>query len=298
MKTSVVFISVLTLILILVYMLKRKFSSSDFLLSPEKSRYLKGCLKSLILISTVIVMNIFFPLLRIPDEYATLARQLMKVSMILGVSWLLVNMTFMLKSAILTRYRIDDKDNLKARSMHTQINMFTKILLIIIATLSLISLLMTFETFRKTGTALIASAGIAGLIVGLSAQKTLTAILSGLQLAITQPIRIDDVMVVENEWGKIEEITLTYVVVRIWDLRRLILPTTHFLEKPFQNWTRVSADILGTVYIYADYTLPIEEVRKELLKILEKEAEWDGKTWGLQITNMTGSNVELRALMG
>ncbi|MDH3556523.1 MAG: mechanosensitive ion channel family protein, partial [Deltaproteobacteria bacterium] len=140
-------------------------------------------------------------------------------------------------------------------------------------------------------------AGIVGIIVGLAAQKSISTLFAGIQMAITQPIRIDDVVIVENEWGRIEEITLTYVVVRIWDLRRLIVPITYFLEKPFQNWTRISADLLGTVFLYVDYTVPVEAVRAELKRILESSPLWDKQVCTLQVTNATDRTLELRALM-
>jgi len=158
-------------------------------------------------------------------------------------------------------------------------------------------ILMMFEQLRVIGVSLLASAGIAGLILGFSAQKVLSNLFAGIQIAITQPIRLDDVVIVENEWGWIEEITLTYVVVKIWDLRRLIIPISYFIEKPFQNWTRISADILGTVYIYGDYTIPVAKLREELTRILQSTDLWDGKVDGLQVTNAKEYTLELRALM-
>ena len=156
---------------------------------------------------------------------------------------------------------------------------------------------MTFPSLRAVGFSLFASAGAAGLIVGLAARPTLSNLIAGLQIALTDPIRIDDVVIVEGEWGWIEEINTTYVVVRIWDLRRLVVPLTHFIEKPFQNWTRRSADILGTVFFYADYTVPVDEIRAELRRIVEGSELWDGEVCGLQVTNATERTVELRALV-
>jgi small-conductance mechanosensitive channel len=124
-------------------------------------------------------------------------------------------------------------------------------------------------------------AGVAGIILGFAAQRTIGNLFAGLQIALTQPIRVDDVVVVEGEWGRIEEITLTYVVVRIWDLRRLILPVSYFIETPFQNWTRASADILGTIFFHLDYRVPIESLRAELRRIVEADPRWDGKVCGL-----------------
>ncbi len=156
---------------------------------------------------------------------------------------------------------------------------------------------MNFENFRHIGTSLLASAGVAGLIIGFAAQRTIANVLAGFQIALSQPIRIDDVVIVENEWGRIEEITLTYVVVAIWDMRRLVLPISYFIEQPFQNWTRTSADILGTVFLYVDYTIPINEIRKELGRILQQSEYWDGKVWRLHTTEAKEQTVEIRALM-
>jgi small-conductance mechanosensitive channel len=156
---------------------------------------------------------------------------------------------------------------------------------------------MTFDKVRQLGTTILASAGIIGVVVGIAAQKTIGTFIAGIQIAFTQPIRIDDVVIVENEWGRIEEITLTYVVVKIWDLRRLIVPITYFIEKPFQNWTRQTADLLGTVYIYVDHTVPIDTIREQLHAILKESEHWDQKVCVLQVTNTTERAVELRALM-
>jgi len=157
--------------------------------------------------------------------------------------------------------------------------------------------LMLFESVRKIGLSLFASAGIAGIILGLAAQKVIGTILAGLQIAISQPIRLDDVLVVEGEWGWVEEISLTFVVVRIWDKRRLILPTTYFIEKPFQNWTRNNSDILGTVFIYTDYNVPFDKLRDELTRLLNSTNLWDGKANVLQVTDAKENYVEIRALM-
>jgi small-conductance mechanosensitive channel len=162
---------------------------------------------------------------------------------------------------------------------------------------TLATALMTFEKVRQLGTTLLASAGIAGIIIGIAAQRSIAALIAGVQMALTQPIRVDDVVIVENEWGRIEEITLTYVVVRIWDLRRLIVPTTYFLEKPFQNWTRVSTDLLGTVFLYVDYTVPVEEVRAELKRLAENSELWDGQVCVLQVTDTTEHAMQLRVLV-
>lgn len=201
------------------------------------------------------------------------------------------------KDFLLTKYDISKKDNLRERKVYTQLKILESILSFVLIIVALAVTLMTFKSIQKIGVSLFASAGVAGIIIGFAAQRMIATVLAGFQIAITQPMRIDDVVIVENEWGWIEEITLTYVVVRIWDKRRLILPTTYFIEKPFQNWTRVSADILGTVFIYCDYKIPFDEIRDELTRILKDDKNWDGKVNVLQVTNATEKTVELRALV-
>jgi small-conductance mechanosensitive channel len=223
--------------------------------------------------------------------------QIVSLFLIGVVSWLLISAVFVLEDYVVGRFAVDVKDNLRARKIQTQFRVLKRIVIITVGLIALASMLMTFPTVRQLGTTILASAGIIGIVVGMAAQRTIGAFIAGLQIAFTQPIRVDDVVIVENEWGRIEEITLTYVVVRIWDLRRLIVPITYFIEKPFQNWTRVTADILGTVFLYVDYTVPIDSIREELQRILKDSTWWDGKVCVLQVTNTSERTVELRALM-
>jgi small-conductance mechanosensitive channel len=144
---------------------------------------------------------------------------------------------------------------------------------------------------------LLASAGVAGVIVGLAAQKSLSTIIAGLQIALTNPMKIDDVVVVEGEYGQIEEISLTYVVVRAWDQRRLILPITYFIDKSFQNWTRSSSELLGTVFLYVDFMVPIEEVRTKAKDIVSESALWDKRVFGVQVTDWKTDSIEVRVLV-
>jgi small-conductance mechanosensitive channel len=155
---------------------------------------------------------------------------------------------------------------------------------------------MLFDEVRRLGTSLIASAGVLGIIIGFAAQRTIANLFAGFQLAMAQPIRLDDVVIVEGEWGRVEEITLTYVVIHIWDDRRLIVPLSHFIEKPFQNWTRVSANILGSVFLWVDYMLPLEEVRKATQEIVQASAIWDKRFWNLQVTDTTERTMQIRVL--
>lgn len=212
------------------------------------------------------------------------------------ISFILVQFVNAMAELILQRHRLDVADNRTARGIYTQVTVLKKIAVGVIALFAIASMLMVFQPVRQLGTAMIASAGVAGIVIGFAAQKSLGTLLAGFQIAMTQPIRIDDVVIVEGEWGKIEEITLTYVVVRIWDLRRLVVPITYFIEKPFQNWTRTSADILGTVFLQVDYAVPVGAVRDELTKILQASPNWDRKVNVLQVTDAKERTLELRAL--
>ncbi len=224
-------------------------------------------------------------------------RRALGLVLIAAVAWLLIALLHVLEDYIASRYRMDVDDNLAARRVRTQMHVLHRILTVVVVIFSISIGLMTFPSIRQIGTSLLASAGLAGLVVGLAARPVIANILAGLQLALTEPLRLDDVVIVEGEWGRIEEITTTYVVVRIWDLRRLVVPLTYFIEKPFQNWTRQSSDILGTVFLYADYSVPVEPLRAELRRILEDTPLWDGNVCVVQITNATERTVEIRALV-
>jgi len=241
-----------------------------------------------------------YPLLGIatlPIDQEETISGILKVLTVMLLAWLATCAVRVVEEGVLRHFDASVKDNLTARRVHTQIKLFRQVVLLIIMIITASVILMMFDQLRVIGVSLLASAGIAGMILGFSAQKVLGNLLAGIQIAITQPIRLGDVLIVENEWGWVEEITLTYVVVKIWDLRRLVIPISHFLEKPFQNWTRTSADILGTVFIYADYTIPIDKLREELTRILQSTDLWDGKVNGLQVTNAKEHTLELRALM-
>jgi small-conductance mechanosensitive channel len=249
------------------------------------------------LILFVLLINFFLPLVEVPPRVLLFLNQTFNLVLVFSVAWLLIRLTHFAEEHILNQFKVDVADNLAARRIHTQIQILRKVLVVVIGVVALAISLMTFEKVRQLGTTILASAGIVGIIVGIAAQKSIATLLAGLQLAITQPIRIDDVVIVENEWGRIEDITLTYVVVKIWDLRRLIVPMTYFLEKPFQNWTHISADLLGTVFLYVDYTIPVEAVREELKRITESSPLWDKQVCTLQVTNTSERTVELRALV-
>ena len=265
--------------------------------TPFDNSTVKHCRGPLRLIIPLLFVQFALPFLSFPKTSEVFLKQVITVAFISSLGWLMVNLTHVAEEIALSRFNIDVRDNLRARVVQTQLRIFKKIIIVVVVVLTVALVLMTFEKIRYLGTSILASAGIAGIVIGLAAQRSIGTILAGIQVAITQPIRIDDVVIVENEWGRVEEINLTYVVVRIWDLRRLILPITYFIEKPFQNWTRITAGLLGTVFIYTDYTIPVQEIRDELQNILSHSDLWDGKVWGLQVTNATEKTMELRALM-
>jgi small-conductance mechanosensitive channel len=219
------------------------------------------------------------------------------LALIAAVAWLVIAMIDVVEDVVRSRYDVETADNLAARQVRTKTLMLRRVVVIIVSIVALGLMLMTFPTIRRFGTSLLASAGVAGLIVGLAARETLSNLLAGIQVALTEPIRLDDVVIVEGEWGRIEEIRMTYVVVSIWDERRLIVPLSYFIEKPFQNWTRKTANILGTVFLYVDYSVPVDDVRARLHGILKDSGLWDGKVWNLQVTDATERTMQLRALM-
>jgi small-conductance mechanosensitive channel len=233
----------------------------------------------------------------LPQGLADVIKHILVLWIIGSLAWLAVKSVEIIRKVIMGHYEVRAKDNLRARQVQTQLQVLERIVIFIIVVLAAAAMLMTFDQVRQVGVSILASAGIVGIVVGFAAQRSLGNLIAGIQIAITQPIRLDDVVVVEGEWGKIEEITLTYVVVGIWDQRRLVVPITYFIEKPFQNWTRTTAQLLGTVYLYADYTIPVERVREELHRILEASDLWDRRAWGLVVTNTSERTVELRALM-
>jgi len=216
---------------------------------------------------------------------------------VLAVAWLLVALVMMAEDIIAQRYSIEEEDNLQARKIVTQVRILRRIAFVVIGVLTVGAILMQYEPFRELGTGILASAGIIGVVVGVAAQRTLGNLIAGFQIAFTQPIRVDDVVIAEGDFGWVEEITLTYVVVRVWDQRRIVVPITQFVEQPFQNWTRTSSELLGTVFLYVDHTVPFDAIRQALGEIVEASEYYDGRVWRLHVTDASEKTVELRALM-
>ncbi|MDC7682269.1 mechanosensitive ion channel family protein [Asticcacaulis sp. BYS171W] len=244
-------------------------------------------------LAVFVAIRIFWPELMDGDVVITVTKFLT----IVLIYWLALCAIDIVSVSISRRHDITVRDNLKARRVHTQIMLARRLATFLLVVLTLAAIFLLFDELRGLGVSLLASAGVAGIVIGFAAQKTLGNLLAGIQIAITQPIRLEDAVVVEGEWGWVEEITLTYVVVRIWDLRRLVLPIGYFIEKPFQNWTRTSASIIGTVELYADYSLPVEPLRAHLLELLAKTDLWDQQVQVVQMTETYPDVVKIRILV-
>ncbi len=220
-----------------------------------------------------------------------------EVAQIAAVAWLVVETILAVEDISFHRYDISTADNLRARKLRTQILVLRRVTVAVVAILAGAGILLTFRSVRVAGTSLLASAGIVGLVAATAARPVLGNLISGVQLAFTEPIRLEDVLVVEGNYGWVEEITLSYVVLRCWDRRRLVLPVSYFTSTPFENWTRNSSDLIGTVYLYLDYTAPVSEMREKLNEILAASDLWDGKTSVLQVTDATERSIQVRVLV-
>ena len=245
----------------------------------------------------LILVALVAPGLDIAPGLGGVVRHGVLIAVIVLIGWGFLVAVDIVAARSLRRHRIDTDDNLMARKYWTQVRILRRTVTTVAVLLTVAAVLLTFDGVREYGISLFASAGAAGLVVGLAARPVLANLIAGIQIAITQPIRVEDVVVVEGEWGWIEEIFATYVVVRIWDWRRLVVPLSYFIEQPFQNWTRQSATIMGSVFWWVDYTVPVEEMRAEVERIIAASPLWDGKVKNLQVVDATTEGVQLRALM-
>jgi small-conductance mechanosensitive channel len=231
-----------------------------------------------------------------PETEGVLARILALLTICL-IGWVVLTVIRIGANLYLLRFRIDVEDNLLARKHVTQVRVLMRVLNTVIVLVTLGFALMTFDGVREYGVSLFASAGVAGVIFGLAAQPVLSNLIAGVQLALTQPIRIEDAVTVQNEYGWIEEITATYVVIRLWDLRRLIVPLNYFIQQPFYNWTRQAAANMGYVLLYLDYTAPVETIRRKASIIVAESEQWSGKLVNVQVTNTSAQAMEVRVLL-
>jgi small-conductance mechanosensitive channel len=232
----------------------------------------------------------------LPELRATLTH-LLAMAFVLLAGWMALVALHTAADLYLARFRLDTDDNLLARKHTTQVRVLERAAQVLVGVVTVAGVLMTFEPIRQYGVSILASAGIAGIIAGLAARPVFTNLFAGIQLAIAQPIRIDDAVVVEGQFGRIEEITATYVVIRIWDQRRLVVPLSYFIEKPFENWTRESAALLAPVVLYLDYAAPIEAIRRKVDELAKAAKLWDGRVKTVQVTDANSDTIEVRVLL-
>ena len=240
---------------------------------------------------------IVLPGVPLPHTPMVVLEHAVGIGLIAACAWLVILLVEVIADVLSGRYRVDVADNLMARRIQTQFQMLHRVVVTLVIVIAVSIALMTFHEIQRFGDSLLASAGLASLVVGLAMKGTLSNLVAGVQIAFTQPFRIEDAVVIEGEWGWIEEIGTMYVTVRIWDLRRLVIPLSWFLDHPFQNWTRTSAELLGHCYIYVDYSVPVEPIREELKRICESTKLWSGKVCVLQVSDLFQNVMQLRALM-
>jgi len=250
------------------------------------------------IIAALVTARLTIPAVATNGSYELVLKVIVLASIATG-GWLVATLLGLLSDTALRRFRLDVRDNLTARRIHTQITVIRRVAFAAVSVLTIGAMLVTFPQARAAGASVLASAGVVGVVVALAAQSILGNMLAGLQLAFGDALRLDDVVVVEGEWGRIEEMTLGYVVVRIWDERRLILPSSYFTTTPFQNWTRSASSVLGTAEIDVDWSIPVEEMRAELRRVVEAQADglWDGRVCTLQLTEATGGTIRTRSLV-
>ena len=250
----------------------------------------------LAILTTIILLMIALPESEVLPQLSNLIFRALILLTIAMIALISVRMMLAFSRVYLRRFDMNAADNLRARKVHTQVRIIEKIAIVFILFVAVLAGALSFEGVREFGVSILASAGVLGIILGFAAQKSLSLVFAGIQIAITQPIRIDDAVIVENEWGWIEEITLTYVVVRLWDRRRLIVPINYFTETPFQNWTRNSSDLLGTVYAYLDYHMPVETIRTVVQDIVRTTPLWNGEVCVVHVTDFMANHMQLRIL--
>lgn len=245
----------------------------------------------------LLLLNFWVPLIPFTPRGRYIFDKIVDISLTLSFAGILIALVKVGQDYFYHRYDLKKADNLKERKIRTQLDFLRKLLVALIVVVTICVVLLSFENLRKLGTGLLTGVGVGGIIIGFAAQRSLGNLLAGFQIAFTQPLRLDDALVVEGEFGKVEEITLTYVVLNLWDQRRMILPINYFIEKPFQNWTRTTAEMLGTVTIYLDYSVSVEAIRTEYSKLLESSPLWDRRVAKVQVTDVSETNVEVRLLL-
>jgi small-conductance mechanosensitive channel len=257
----------------------------------------RHCTAPLRIIFPLLALDIIMPELKIHPAVDDLIQHLIALLLISGVAWLIIRVLLVVEDLLVERFRLDVPDNLRARRVRTQFEVFRRLASVAVFVIALAIALTTFKWANTLGTTVLASAGIVGLAASITARPTIENLVAGLQIALTESIRLEDVVIANGEWGRIEDITTTYVVLRTWDLRRVILPISYFIQTPFENWTRKTPELLAYVYVYLDYTMPIEPLRQELTRILKSSSRWDKKVNVLQVSDASEHAIQVRALM-
>ncbi|MBH0238470.1 mechanosensitive ion channel family protein [Methylobrevis albus] len=245
----------------------------------------------------IVVLGAASTVAPLTGDQADWMRRLLQIAFIVLLGWIARTALHIWTTVYLRRFKLDAEDNLLARKHVTQSRILERVANFLIYVIAVAAVMMTFESVRQYGVSLLASAGAAGVVIGLALQSVLKNLFAGIQLAVTQPLRLDDALLVEGEWGNVEEITATYVVLRLWDWRRLVLPLSYFIEQPFQNWTREGSALIGTVMIYLDYDVPVADIRAEVERIASASPLWDRKVVAVQVTDFRESVMEVRILV-
>ena len=274
------------------WLLKRAFGTRLPLLSVFIERTSGPAQLAVCLAAVALIL----PLAPLDDAFRTPLTRLFVVAFIALIGWISIRVVDMSAARYLQNFR-DVTENFVARKHVTQVRVFKRVTDIIIVIITVSTALMTFDSVRQYGVSLFASAGAAGLIVGLAARPLLSNLIAGLQIAITQPIRIEDAVIIENEWGWVEDIAATYVVIRLWDWRRMVVPLSYFIEKPFQNWTRDTASLIGVIALHVDYRADVPRIRRWLEGAVKESKLWDGAVVNLQVIDADSRTIELRALV-
>lgn len=272
-------------------------------LTPDTSKFsifdilVRRLGKRILVFVVLLLINFYIPLVTWSSKNFYIVDKIIDVLLTIAFAGILIGLVRVGQDYLLHRFDVSKKDNFRERKMITQLQFIRKLLVAIIVVVTICAILLSFENLRKIGSGLLAGVGLGGIIIGFAAQRSLSNLLAGFQIAFTQPIRIDDAVIVEGEFGRVEEITLTYVVVKVWDQRRLILPINYFIEKPFQNWTRTSVELMGTVELFVDYGVPMEAVREEFKRLLEATPLWNGRVQVIHVTEAKEYSMMLRLLM-
>ena len=249
------------------------------------------------LAACLVAIAIVTPLAPLNDELSNALAHLFAVASIALVGWILIRVVDLAATRYLLRYRVEIAENFLARKHVTQVRVFKRVTDTLIIIVAVSTALMTFNSVRQYGVSLFASAGAAGIVVGLAARPLLSNLIAGVQIAVTQPIRIEDAVIIENEWGWVEDIASTYVVIRLWDWRRMVVPLSYFIERPFQNWTREAASLIGSVMLHVDYAADVPKIRERLERTVRESKLWDGTVVNLQVVDANARTIELRALV-